>query len=99
MKLYRLKPKNFISEDNDPWWIPYNCMLAIVVRADSEKRAREIAADNAGDERFNYPLKFVRKSELKERTVNPWLDENITVCEIVTCDGEEEIIMEDWCCD
>lgn len=47
MTLWILRPKDGNSDPWSPW---YDKMFGVIVRAESEKRAREMAAEEAGDE-------------------------------------------------
>lgn len=46
MKLWLLKPREALTNEN-----PYDKVAGFVIRARSEKEARNIANDNAGDEK------------------------------------------------
>lgn len=51
MKLWILKPVENLAYDDDPWENPYDKCHGFVIRATTEKEAREIASKEGGDER------------------------------------------------
>jgi hypothetical protein len=71
--LWRLQP----IKGWNPW---YDCMFEIIVRAESEDRARQLANAQQGNPRT-------------ER--DGWLDPAITSCERIWSDGDEEVICRD----
>ena len=53
MKLFELRPEKkekLEKLSKNPWRPWYDKCFGVIVRASSKKRAREIAADNCGDE-------------------------------------------------
>lgn len=85
MKLWILKPRTDLPEENserNPWFVPYDVMQAVVIRAESEEQAREFAQreDNG---------------ECKWRRVFPWLDPSLSTCEELTADGPAGVIVAD----
>lgn len=83
MKLWILKSRDdeLRGSDNNPWHKKYDVMLACVVRAESESRAREIAQSEGADE--------VREGLLA------WLAPEYSTCEELLTDGEEGLIISD----
>lgn len=69
MKLYILRPANLNARNDNPWDPWYNKSLGFVVRAETDKQARQFAADNAGDEGPDAWLE-VRYSSCDELTDN-----------------------------
>lgn len=91
MKVYILKPKNELPENDNPWEPWYDKCFGFIIRANSEKEAREFADENAGDENRE---QFFNKKNAK--TTNPWLDKNYTTCEELSDNGEEGVIMRNF---
>ena len=50
MKLWGLEPKEGQGEEGQPWWANCACIMYVLVRAETEGRARELAANEAGCE-------------------------------------------------
>jgi len=71
-----------MGADQRAWSSWYDTTQGVVVRAATEKAARELAADRAGDE--------------ATKTNNPWLHPNQTTCEELLADGPEEVVMVDF---
>lgn len=88
MKLWLLRSIQ-IKGDNpwDPWY--YKC-FGLVVRAETEQRAREIATENACDEERG---KFL--GEKIADTTTPWLDPKYSTCEELLQDGPEVMVLQD----
>lgn len=62
-----------------PWENRLDVVFSIVVRAETEQRAREIAQEGGGDERCN-------------DVPAPWLMPEYTSCEEISFDGDECLI-------
>lgn len=82
MKLWLLRPVTDKSKKGDPWDPWYDKAFGFVVRAETEEKARRIADDNAGDE--NYDAK------------HPWLSSRYSICEELSSEGKEDLIMKDF---
>ena len=89
-KLWLLRPVEDLTED-DPWEPWYDKAFGFVVRAETEKEAREFAHAEAGDENRG---EFKGLETPKERT--PWLDEKYSTCVTLYTYGEEGIIIRDF---
>lgn len=87
MKLWKLDP----GREDMPPWNQYDTAESIVVRAETEKRAREIADDNAGCERF-CEIEYMGE----QRTCNSWLEKEITSCVELKPEGDEGIVIIDF---
>lgn len=79
MKLWMLKPK---SETSIPWRPWHDKVFCHIVRADTEPQARQIAMDNAGDE--------------KSRTPDVWLNPDYSTCEPLSIEGDPGLIVRDF---
>ena len=88
-KLWLLRPEDCLPED-DPWEPWYDKAFGFVIRAETEKEAREFAHARAGDENRG---EIIGTKVLEERT--PWLDEKYSICTVLDIDGEEGIIIRD----
>lgn len=89
MKLWLLSPRVDI-EGEDPWKPWYDKAFGFVIRAESEERARQIANDNGGDETGAISQSVYRTGG------DPWLDKKYSICEELTSDGSEEMIIRDF---
>lgn len=80
MKLWILKARDeeLPAEDN-PWEPRSDKNFGLVVRAESETRARQLAQKNAADESRGAP----------------WLDAKYSTCVELTSNGDEEVILID----
>lgn len=50
MKLWLIRPREGLQGKDDPWGCWYDKAFGFVVRAETEERARELAAKEKGDE-------------------------------------------------
>ena len=80
------RPRDDLSEQDDPWWSRQDKVHGFVVRAETEQQAREIAHRHAGDEnRSSAP------------TNTPWLDPTYSTCKLLLPDlGMEGVIIRDY---
>lgn len=80
MKLFLLRPKSFA-----PFYGEWDRSEGFVIRAESESRARQLAAittaDPEGPCKQNYEV---------------WINSKYSTCDLLTCDGDECVIMEDY---
>lgn len=88
MNFWILKPREDIDPEDNPWDPWYDKNFTVVVRANSENRARELAHDCAGDENRGYFL-----SRKISNTNTPWLDSEYSTCDILDAMGEESVIV------
>ena len=72
MKLWLLEPMVHWN----PW---FDTQAGLVVRAETEQDAREIAQESSGDEDRQF--------------VKPWLDPEVTSCFELTAEGEAGIVL------
>lgn len=91
MKLWLLRPREDLREDDNPWSPWYDKCFGFVVRAETESDARKIANEFAGDENRGEFL-----SSKISKTKNPWLDGNYSTCNELTADGDAEMVIEDF---
>ena len=90
-KVYILRPKTELPENDNPWEPWYDKTFGFIVRAIDEATARKYADESAGDENRG---EFMNKEIAK--TKNPWLDEKYTTCEELSGNGDEGVIMKDF---
>ena len=85
MILWLLTPVHAENEADDPWTggpSPLDKKWRMVVRAATERRARQIAHSNAGDENSSIP-----------GVNSPWLDSTWSSCVPLLADGLEEAVV------
>lgn len=87
MKLWLLRPKPDIPEENDPWEPWYDKAFGFVVRAESEERARTLANDSGGNETGEITTNVYRMGG------DPWLDPDFSTCVELTNVGVEAVII------
>jgi hypothetical protein len=110
VKLFHLRPNpgrelKETSEGNvrDPF-TGYDIRTGFVIRAESEEQARNIAAENTGDEVYSSYDKWLNedtsREELKEDEFvyydGIWTNENLVECTQLDAIGEEEIILSSY---
>ena len=84
--LWLLKARDTLEYGNDPWSPWYDKTFGMVIRADSEKEAREVGQH-----------KCKHNDECKEGiTTEPWIDENYSTCIQLSYEGEKKVILEDF---
>jgi len=88
--LWLLRPKKNLGNDDNPWEPWFDKCFGFVIRAKGEKRAREYADTNAGDENR---AEFLRKQIAK--TKHPWLNSDYTTCIPLTSEGPEGIVIKE----
>lgn len=83
MKLFKLTPK-------DGEWVPwYDKCFGLVIRAEDECQAREIAAEHGGDEEI-----MEYRWEAKGSSV--WKNSEVTICEELANEGPVGLILRDF---
>lgn len=82
MKLWLLQPKD-LPPGNDPWHPWYDKAFGFVVRAETEREARDIAHDCAGDEN-------------RDPRAQPWKDAAYSTCVELTIDGEAGMVLRNF---
>jgi len=90
MKLWILRPKENLSEQNNPWIPWYDKAFGFVVRSETEERARQIANSFGGSETGLISMVVYRTGG------DPWLDPDLSSCVELTLDGEERMILVDF---
>ena len=91
MKLWILRPIEDLPDNDNPWEPWYDKSFGFVVRAKTEKEAREYADGNAGDENRG---KFL--SQKTADTKEPWKDDKYSTCIELTKTGEIGVIITDF---
>ena len=89
-KLYFLRLRYDLPEENNPWEPWYDKAFGFVVRAESEKQARELANRDGGAE-----CGPVRNTVYRTGG-DPWLDPEFSHCEVLTSDGDAGVIIQDF---
>ncbi|MFT4274540.1 MAG: hypothetical protein QM578_26420 [Pantoea sp.] len=80
MKLWLLKARaEDLPNDNNPWKNPYDKNFSLVIRAESEDHARQLAQDVAVDESHG----------------SPWLYAKYSTCDELSRDGSEGVLLID----
>jgi|CXWL01.1.fsa_nt_gi hypothetical protein len=81
MKLWKLWA-NVINKDSEDPWIPSaGKVFRLIIRAETEERARKVAHQHAG-----------RENQQIDNIPAPWLSANYSSCVEVKMDGKEEVI-------
>lgn len=94
MKLWLLRPvgwdgHHWVHRDREhPWGDWSDRVGGFVVRAETERAARELAAEDAGEEQFAVPVHLRVK-----RIPSPWQDSELTSCIELTPDGPAGVVM------
>lgn len=82
MKLWILKARGEeLPPDDNPWDAEFDMNYCLVLRAETEERARRLAQD---------------KSQHESDTGKPWLDVKYTTCHELAATGDEEVICVDF---
>ena len=82
MRLWNLFPSETVDGRASQWSPWYNKAFGFVIRAETEKQARQIATDNSGGESHG--------------GVYPWMDERYSICEELTQNGVSELVLRDY---
>ena len=88
MRLWLLRPIDDLPKETDPWRRWYDKCFGMVIRAESESQAREIAAHGTDD---------VNHCHYRgDEGPDPWLSPELTSCTELTSDGTAEVVMIDF---
>jgi hypothetical protein len=79
MKLWLLKPRDNLPENDNPWEPWDKKALGFVVRAETEAQARRLAHLHAGAENHS--------------AITPWLEPDYSSCTELAAAGEPGIVM------
>ncbi|HVM93908.1 MAG TPA: hypothetical protein VMT67_13890 [Terriglobales bacterium] len=82
MKLWILAKRDDLLPGHDPWSPWYDKMFGLVVRAETEQKAREVANEKSGDETWEFK--------------DAWLNPSYSTCDELHLDGEEGAIIIDF---
>ena len=95
MKLWLLRPIEGL--ENDPWEPWYDKAFGFVIRAETEKRAREIANENGGNETCELNARICRTGSdpIYQTLSDPWIDSTLSTCDELLADGEECVLIKD----
>ena len=93
MKLWILKPQDNLPVDSSNPWVPwYDKTFGLIIRAETEEKAREMASGSISDVdvgTYTDDWSFVC-------TLKPWSDKRYSSCSELGPNGEEGIIMRDF---
>ncbi len=91
MNLWILRPVENRDDGDDPWDPWYDKAFGFVVRATTEKKARHLANEEAGDEnRGEFGGKKIAN------TSTPWLDPKYSTCEPLIDEGDPGVVIQDF---
>jgi hypothetical protein len=92
MQLWILRPHPYVLErEAHPWTPPFDKTLGVLVRADGEGEARQLAQTNAGYEGQGvYAMLGAAEDETAE---DVWLKPEWTSCDELTPEGDSAVIM------
>jgi hypothetical protein len=94
MKLWLLTPRPAVlRRAENPWRPWYDKVFAVVVRAESEARARELVQEHAGHEGLGIHQAFGMLED--EPVITVWIDEEYTRCVRLRPQGKEGVIVLD----
>ena len=82
MALWLLTARRDLPDNSNPWIFRYNKCFAMVIRAETETEARDLASKNAGDEN--------RAASIEE---GPWRHEGFSRCQKIPETGEPSVIL------
>lgn len=95
MKLWLIKARDDLPDGDNPWNPWYDKCFGMVIRAETEEKAREIANENACDEicreysgSFECPFVLVKYPYV-------WMSPKYSSCVELLQEGEEETILMD----
>ena len=91
MELWILRPIEGLPEGDNPWQPWCDKAFGFVVRAETQKEARTLAHNDAGDENRG---EFLNKETSK--TKSPWLDPKYSTCDILSAEGEAMVVIKDF---
>lgn len=96
MKLWLLKKRSDLPNNDDPWYPEHDKNHGLIVRAETEERARRIAQDNASDEKEATEMRQESPGQVfVTRTFDAWLDPKYSTCTELSADGEEGVLLVD----
>jgi hypothetical protein len=92
MHLWILRPQLYVLErEVHPWTPPFDKTLGVLVRADREAEARQLAQTKAGNEGQGVYFRLgLVEDEMAEHV---WLKPEWTSCEELAAEGESGVIM------
>ena len=92
MKLWLLRPREDVvaRRTDNPWEPWFDKLFGLVVRAEDEAKAREIAQAGGSDEAGGYTWSATGWGQY---TMPAWTDPKYSTCEELTADGEEGVIL------
>lgn len=90
MKLWLLRPRKDLPENDDPWDPWYDKAFGFVIRAETEEEARVFANKDGGDETGKVSHRTYRTGG------DPWLNSKMSSCEELKPDGEAGTVIQDF---
>ena len=92
--LWILRPVDNLPDNENPWNPNYDKVWGFVICASSEKEARKLASQNAGDEKHRRP----RKGDLCPHNLcpwEPWNDKKYSTCKKLTAKHPPGLVIQD----
>ena len=89
VKLWLLRPIENLPAASSPWEPWYDKAFGFVVRAETEKEARELANKEGGAETGPITVQVYRTGG------DPWLDPKLSTCVRLTAKGSAGVIISD----
>jgi hypothetical protein len=94
VRLWLLRPRtDVLARSAHPWTPTFDKVMGVVVRAEDEADARELAQGQAGDEGLGVYVRFGFPED--EVAADVWLDPGWTSCEELGPEGEAGAILVD----
>ena len=90
MKLWLLKPRENLPEDDNPWNPWYDKAFGFVVRATDRAQARALANKAGGDETGPTSHSVYRHGG------DAWLHPKYSTCEELIAEGPEGVVLRDF---
>lgn len=91
MRLWILKARDDLQDGEDPWgYSPFDKISAMIVRAESEVRARELAQARGMDE-----ICPVLNQDADALPIDTWLSTRYSTCEELRSGGVEGVVLID----
>ena len=87
MKLWILRPVKGLTDDTNPWKPWYDKAFGFVIRAETEREARNLIV---GD------MNTVCDGEAGDEGRPAWLNPELSTCNELLTDGEPSIILKDF---
>jgi hypothetical protein len=90
MKLWLLRPRETLMDDDNPWEPWYDKAFGFVVRAETEEKARELITRDQKSGGFSW------NDHYGDEGPRAWADPKYSWCEEITQEGQEQVIIRDF---